>query len=373
MARFFIRHRGEPERGPLRYVEILRLIEVGGITRATELRGEGRNSWHKAGDVAGLADALQAAEARLPRDEPVESVPPLAPTTPPEAPTPPRPFTADVTPPPERRPSPPPEPEWDAPETLTACDAPSATHFDASPPPTIPHAARPLPVGIGDRILRVAFGFGKGFSVFALLVAILAVVGSIGLGVYALMPNPLPTSLGVTSPEATEFIAACQTPSRNQGEGRADQGRDPRSGQTDTLEPFDPCRVYRARFTKIVELMGLQREQATTFLCARLAVIPSLYQEQFVTGLESFAQAWSRAKPRGEDCDGASAANWYVEEFGARMAAEAEAHRARERANAARRDLLVPASAGVGGSLLFILLFLAFPLLIQIERNTRTA
>ncbi len=256
-----------------------------------------------------------------------------------------------------------------------ATDSTSGPPVDVSPPQPRLRAAKPVPVGLGDRILRVAFGFGKGFSVFAVLVAILAVVGSVGLGLYALMPNPLPTSMGVTDPEVSEFIAACERPTPSQGRRGADPAAGSGSGRTGragAIDPFDPCREYRTRFTKVVAILGLEPERSTEVICSNLGDVPSQYQEQFVSGLEGFAQAWAREKPSGEDCDAASATNWYVREFDQRIEAESLAQLAREQADAVRRALLLPAAAGVGGSLLFILLFLAFPLLIQIERNTRT-
>ncbi len=77
--------------------------------------------------------------------------------------------------------------------------------------------------------------------------------------------------------------------------------------------------------------------------------------------------------PREAECTGADAANWYIGTFQNRLAERQAQALLDQQAAAQRRQLLIPALSGIGTAIGALLMFLILPLLIQIERNTRTA
>lgn len=328
MANFLIKHSDGRIEGPITVPQLRAGIRAGKITESTLIQQEGRRSWHAAGTVPGLASLFaEAAAARASESVAQEEALP--------------------------------EPEEPPVRAGAAAAAPSRA-------PSAVTAAVPARPGLGDRILRGAFQFARSISVLVIIASLLVAAGGSALAVYALLPSPPTLAGSLDKPTLAEFVEECSRPSASQ-----QAPRQPRPRGRD-LETVDDCGPYRARAEAIVARLKVT-EAAVDVLCSRIAAVPAKHRDAFIGGLEALSVAFESNPPKGEDCTGADAANWYMREFFARIELEQAEEAAAEAAAAARRSMLMPALAAIGSAIAALLMFLILPLLIQIERNTRAA
>lgn len=262
---------------------------------------------------------------------------------------------------------------------VPSASAPSPTEPDASSPPgrstAIPGAATdgasssagpavvgiPESIGIIDRILRLAFAIGRAASVLILLFSLLVMGGAGVLVGYALMPSvqlpPAPPQAGTMR----DFLQACAQPPAQQ---QAERGPRPRGSA------LDPCGPYRARIKTAIRDLQIQAE-AEGVTCNLLTDLEDDEPERLVDGLVAIAAAHAARRPQGADCSGADAYNWYVQDFMMKVAERRAERAAQIAAEATRRSWASIALGAAGSALVLLLSFLALPLLIQIERNTR--
>lgn len=240
----------------------------------------------------------------------------------------------------------------------------------SSPPPRRARA-EPAPVGVADRVLRGAFRFARVICVLLIVLSALTVILNVGLGAYALLPaSSVGPVAAISTPNIVAFLVECAVPPQSANENPStSNGR-----ATATRIEIDECSEYATELDEVMSALALQ-DSARAVLCRRVRLMPDDDRDQFVRGLRDFALAFRARNPKGEDCDGASAANWFISEFIKLLEARDKQHAADQSSarfsDASRRALLMPALIGVGCAILGLLVFLALPLLIQIERNTR--
>jgi hypothetical protein len=240
-----------------------------------------------------------------------------------------------------------------------------------SSPPPFRARAEPAPVGVADRVLRGAFRFARVICVLLIVLSALTVMLNVGLGAYALLPaSSVGPVAAITTPNIVAFLVECAVPPQSANENPStSNGR-----ATATRIEIDECSEYATELDEVMSALALQ-DSARAVLCRRVRQMPDDDRDQFVRGLRDFALAFRARNPKGEDCDGASAANWFISEFIKLLEARDKQHAADQSSarfsDASRRALLMPALIGVGCAILGLLVFLALPLLIQIERNTR--
>jgi hypothetical protein len=330
LANFLIKHSDGRIEGPITAPQLRAGIRAGKITESTLIQQEGRRSWHAAGTVRGLASLFAEAAAARAGESAAESG-----------------LAAEPNDPPVRA----------APAAAASATASARSAASTAAP------ARP---GLGDRILRGAFQFARSISVLVIIASLLVAAGGSALAVYALLPSPPTLAGSPDKPTLAEFVEECSRPSASQQAPRQSRprGRD--------LETVDDCGPYRARAEAIVARLKVT-EAAVDVLCSRIAAVPAKHRDAFIGGLEALSVAFESNPPKGEDCTGADAANWYMREFFARIELEQAEEAAAEAAAAARRSMLMPALTAIGSAIAALLMFLILPLLIQIERNTRAA
>jgi hypothetical protein len=330
VAEFFIKHPDGRIEGPITGPQLRAGVRVGKITPSTLVRQDGRTSWHAAGSIPGLAALFAEVAASQPAADSAASDPP------------------------GEEPPPPP---------VSAAAAPATTRSGSG----AAAAAGAVRLGLGDRVLRGAFQFARSISVLVIIASVLVALGGSALAVYALMPVPRLAGGAVDEPTLGDFVEECTRPEPTQSQSSGQQRR-----RGTGLEVFDPCAAYRQRAETIVARLKVTPE-AVEVLCSRLTAVPAKHRDTFIDGLERLAEQFEANPPKGENCTGADAANWYMREFDRRTELE-EAEELRAAAQAAeRRSLLMPALSAIGSAIAALLMFLILPLLIQIERNTRMA
>ena len=323
MANYLIRNAGGTVQGPFSVSEIQQLIKLGRVTPTTEIQQEGGQTWRRAAEIKGIAAALGV--PLQVRQNPAE----LPPTT----------SNPRVTAPP---------PEQYAHTTVGVTVAPHA--------------------GFSDRILRSAFQFARSISVLVIAGSIVTIAGSLLLGGYALMPSPASLVGGVDTPDFGEFLTSCKPEAPTQG-----QPKQPRQAIRSVIGESDSCSIYRQGFTSSARNLKVDEDRAVTAFCNVATRLPEEWRGQFSNGLIRLSEAYVSSPPREADCTGADAANWYIGTFQNRLAERQAQALLDQQAAAERRQLLIPALSGIGTAIGALLMFLILPLLIQIERNTRTA
>ncbi len=330
MAVFFIQHPDGRIEGPITGPQLRAGVRVGKITPLTLVRQDGRTSWHAAGSIPGLAALFAEVSASQPAADSAASDPP------------------------GEEPPPPP---------ASAAAAPATTRSS----PAAAASAGAVRLGLGDRVLRGAFHFARSISVLVIIASVLVALGGSALAVYALMPVPRLAGGAVDEPTLREFVEECTRPQPAQQQSSGQQRR-----RGTGLEAFDACAAYRQRLETVVARLKIA-PNAVEVLCSRVAAVPAKHRDAFIDGLERLAEQFEANPPKGENCSGTDAANWYLFEFARRMEVE-QAEEALAAAQAAeRRGLLMPALSAIGSAIAALLMFLILPLLIQIERNTRMA
>ena len=323
MANYLIRNPGGMVQGPFSVSEIQQLIKTGRVTVTTEIQQEGGQTWRRAAEIKGIAAAL-GVPLQI-RQNPTE----LPPTT------------SDP-----RVNAPPPGQYTHTPMGVTVA----------------PHA------GFSDRILRSAFQFARSISVLVIAGSIVTIAGSLLLGGYALMPSPASLVGGVDTPEFGEFLTSCKPESPAQG-----QPKQQKQASRSVIGESDSCSIYRQGFTSSARNLKIEEDRAVTAFCNIATRLPEEWRGQFSNGLIQLSEAYVSSPPREADCTGLDAANWYIGTFQNRLAEMQAQAILDQQAAAQRRQLLIPALSGIGTAIGALLMFLILPLLIQIERNTRTA
>ena len=340
MAGFIIKRDDGSTMGPFDQQEVRRLIALRKIGPDTLITQEGRRSWFRLRDVPALARECERHGHDL-----------AAPSAQPSPPA-----SAAVVPP-----------------APTSPGAPSLGGPDAAPPishrSTDQHAATmaaaalavPESLGIIDRILRLAFAIGRGASVLILLVSLLVMGGAGVLVGYALMPSVQVSPALQPAGTMREFLAECAQPPAQQ---------QPQGAQRPRTSALDPCGPYRARIKAAIRDLQVVAE-AEGVTCNLLTELEGDEPDRLVDGLVAIASAYAARQPQGANCSGADAYNWYVQDFMTKVAERRAERAAQIAAEAARRSWASIALGAAGSALVLLLSFLALPLLIQIERNTR--
>lgn len=340
MAGFIIKRDDGSTMGPFDQQEVRRLIALRKIGPDTLITQEGRRSWFRLRDVPALARECERHGHDL-------SAPSAQPS---------QPASAAVVPP-----------------APTSPGAPSLGGPDAAPPishrSTDQHAATmaaaalavPESLGVIDRILRLAFAIGRGASVLILLVSLLVMGGAGVLVGYALMPSVQVSPALQPAGTMREFLAECAQPPAQQ---------QPQGAQRPRTSALDPCGPYRARIKAAIRDLQVVAE-AEGVTCNLLTELEGDEPDRLVDGLVAIASAYAARQPQGANCSGADAYNWYVQDFMTKVAERRAERAAQIAAEAARRSWASVALGAAGSALVLLLSFLALPLLIQIERNTR--
>ena len=371
VADYRIKHADGRIEGPISGSRLRALAEAGTINADTRIQQVGRTTWHRAGSVPALAGILPG-QGIAPGTGPVPLPPPPGPLD----------FspvdgagadelTLDIPEPPQTTPSMARGPAPSAPPPSVAPSAsvaslPRDSGFPAAPAPAV--VAQEEKSGLGDRILRATFQFARSISVLVIIASILVVLGGAALGTYALLPSPPGIGSGVDEPTIEEFVADCKPPAQpERGQRQARQ-----RPKQDSLGEVDDCAPYRERVETAVSNLKLT-SQATNIFCRKAAGLEARYRDPFLDGLVRMSDEYATSPPKGDDCSGADAANWYMREFDERVALDKAREQAAAAAAVARRSLLMPALTAIGAAIAALLIFLILPLLIQIERNTRAA
>ncbi|NBX37150.1 MAG: DUF4339 domain-containing protein [Planctomycetes bacterium] len=339
MARFRIRDKQGREYGPVDASELRYWIMDARLTADMLIQQEGLKDWYRAGDVPAIARLL-AERAAATASARASSARSGGSGTPPEPP-----VSAAAS-------------------TTSPVGAAASTN---SPGYEIASAATSgeKPLGLVDRVLRIAFQFARSISVLVIIMSLLVVLAGSAVAFYARMPQPRFTDGAIDQPTLREFVEDCSqaVPQQEAPSGRL------RPRDTELLS-VDDCGPFRQRSEAIVARLRIAPESVEV-VCSRIASVSTKHRIEFIDGLERLAEEFQSNPPKERDCSGADAANWYMREFDRRLSVEqAEEAIARSEANE-RRELLIPALSAIGLAVAALLVFMILPLLIQIERNTR--
>jgi len=365
MARFRIRDKQGREYGPVDASELRSWIMDARLTADMLIQQEGLKDWYRAGDVPAIARLLAERAATIARGRATgasgggSGKPP--PPPPPDSGTS---AGADSFPPDDDDAYPlSPSDDIDSAPPIGAAASTTSAGYETTAAATT--TKRPL--GLVDRVLRIAFQFARSISVLVIIVSLLVVLGGSAVALYARMPQPRFTDGAVDQPTLREFVEDCgKTVPQQQAPSGRQRPRD--TG----LVSFDECGPFRKRSEAIVARLRIEPESVEV-LCSRIAAVSIRHRDEVIDDLERLAEQFQSNPPKERDCSGADAANWYMREFDRRLAVEQAAEAiALSKANE-RRELLIPALSAIGTAVAALLLFMILPLLIQIERNTRTA
>lgn len=322
MAQYLIRNAAGQVRGPVTGTELRRLIRGGQVKGADELRPAEHSDakWRSVSSVGDLAKDLVAAEvsaskARISQD-------------------------------------------------LNATEA--VRHIESQPGPQ-----DSIDPGMFDKILRVGFAIGRTASVVVILGSLFAVVVCAALFVLnSIGPTPTPAPVAsIVPPSFADFATNCKA--INTQKSSYATGAPARSW---TTKRADPCAQWRDRISRTCELLGIGGMEDA--LCSTTMGFPSDYRDLFTAGILSHAETFYTTNPKPANCDGAMAAEWYIENF-ERLVKEREqslvaAQEEARSAQAQRATIRNTSLTAAGLSIASLIVFLVLPLLIQIERNTRT-
>ena len=321
MAQYLIRNAVGQVRGPVTGSELRRLIRKGEVKGTDELRPAEQSAakWRSVSSVGDLAKDLLAA------DEPASN----APTSP----------------------------------DLNAAEA--VRQIESQPGPS-----DSIDPGIFDKILRVGFAIGRTASVIVILGSLFAVVVCAVLFILnSIGPAPTPAPVAsLVPPSFTDFATNCKA--SNTAKSSPTTGA---HGGSWTTKRADPCAQWRDRLTRTCELLGMGGMEDA--LCSTTMGFPSDYRDPFTAGIVSHAETFYNTNPKPANCDGAMAAEWYIENF-ERLIREREqslvaSQEAARSAQAQRAMIRNTSLTAAGLSIASLIVFLVLPLLIQIERNTR--
>jgi ribosomal protein S27E len=244
------------------------------------------------------------------------------------------------------------------------------------------------PTSFADRVLLAAFGFFRGISMLLVCVAALAIAGGVVWLVLSLPTRDLPPEPGEVAeiPNASGFIAYCkqlEIDAKRQAEkgaggfGVRGQPQQPPS----SIQQFQwPCSQVADEVRQVITAMDLDPDAGREFLCEWYGDLPATDRKQSWEGLVIFvAEYQSQRKKLGEKtkewCDSGAAVMWYIEwdERNRRGASsiEIDRHLLNEERAAQRKWSIDTAGMVIASAIVLLMAFIALPLLIQIERNTR--
>ena len=238
----------------------------------------------------------------------------------------------------------------------------------------------PPALDAGDKVLRAAFSVGRWFSIIVISLCAFSLVGAI---IFYIMNSgfdaqPAPVNQTIRPASTLEFIEICRIPtqtSNSSGGGQSSSGSYRASGV------IDPCQKYRSRIIEITQALGITSptnasgKNSGDVICDWIQQIPGKDKEQFVDDFVAFAKSFQATTPKPANCDGAKAASFFNDEFLAALMVREQQEKAAAIAaaleNARRQAMQQWAVYAAAGAVANLLVFLFFPLLIQIERNTR--
>lgn len=367
MARFRIRDKQGREYGPVDASELRSWIMDARLTADMLIQQEGLKDWFRAGDVPAIARLLAERAARMSQGGATSASGGGSGTPPPPPPSDSGTSAGGDSFPPDDDDAYPISPSDDVDSAPPMGAAASTTSAGYETTAAATSSGKPL--GLVDRVLRIAFQFARSISVVVIILSLLAVLAGSAVALYAWVPQPRFTDGAIDQPTLREFVEDCrQTVPKQQAPSGYHPMRDfeAPSGRGERFSTKVKAIVARLRIppAKAVEMEDVLCSYIDTLLDTRR-------RDEFINGLERFAVEFQSNPPKERNCSGVDAANWYMREFDRRLeGAQAEAAIARSKANE-RRELLTPALSAIGSAVAALLTFMILPLLIQIERNTR--
>jgi hypothetical protein len=238
----------------------------------------------------------------------------------------------------------------------------------------------PPSLDAGDKVLRAAFSVGRWFSIIVISVCAFSLVGAI---IFYIMNSgfdaqPAPVNQTIRPTSTLEFIEICRIPTQTTNSSSSGQSS---SGSSRASGVIDPCQKYRSRIIEITQALGITSptnasgKNSGDVICDWIQQIPGKDKEQFVDDFVAFAKSFQATAPKPANCDGAKAATFFHDEFLAALMVREQQEKAAAIAadleNARRQAMQQWAVYVAVGAVANLLVFLFFPLLIQIERNTR--
>ena len=256
----------------------------------------------------------------------------------------------------------------------------STSSFGSSPESSAATHPTPPPLDAGDKVLRAAFSIGRWFSIIVISLCALSLAGAI---IFYIMNSgfdaqPAPVNQTIRPASTLEFIEICRLPTQTNAPSGGGQSS---SGSYSTSGVIDTCQKYRSRIIEITQALGITSptnasgKNAGDVICDWIQQIPTNDKEQFVDDFVAFAKSFQATTPKPANCDGARAATFFHDEFLAALMVREQQEKAAAIAaaleNAHRQAMQQWAVYAAAGAVANLLIFLFFPLLIQIERNTR--
>ncbi len=236
------------------------------------------------------------------------------------------------------------------------------------------HGSHPRPIAppldAGDKVLRLAFAFGRWFSILMIVLCILVLANS---GVTYMSNSgpdvePEPIDQTIRPVNIREFIEACRAAEQNKARFSPTPFR-PVANQSGS------CLEFEKNIAIVNQSLGLNSTNSQDVICAWISNLPEQDQKNFANQLTVFAQSYSATIPKPANCDGAIAAVFfhdkYVTAIQARELEMQAAEFAAMQENERRKGERLRAKEAAIITISTLLVFLFFPLLIQIERNTR--
>ncbi|HJN79990.1 MAG: hypothetical protein QF781_01155 [Phycisphaerales bacterium] len=272
--------------------------------------------------------------------------------------------------------------------TASQDEAPRDPHKEAKKAAaTGPNASSAAtPASLADRVLLAAFGFFRGISVLLVCVAALAIAGGVVWLVLSLPTHELPPEPGEVAeiPNAAGFIVHCKQLEKD-AKKQADKSASGLRGQpqqpSSPIQQFQwPCSQVADEVRQVITGMDLDLDAGREFLCEWYGDLPETDRKQSWAGLVAFAAEYQSQRKKlsektKEWCDSGAAVMWYIEwDERNRLSAlriEIARHSLNKERAALRKWSIDTAGMVIASAIVLLMAFIALPLLIQIERNTR--
>jgi hypothetical protein len=237
-----------------------------------------------------------------------------------------------------------------------------------------------------DRVLMVAFAFYRCISVVLICAATVVIVGglvwlTISLPVHEEPPGPDEVA---EVPDAGAFIVYCRKLEQEANRTRGQQSVGERGFTAQAASPAPrfrwPCSEVGDEILQVVQSMDLLPKEGGDYLCEWYQGLPVADRKQSWGGLVRFATAYGHQRAQlGQAsevwCSDLEALAWYVREDVRKRSDAADIQDGRLRENeqrAANRSWSIDmAGTLIVAAIASLMAFIALPLLIQIERNTR--
>ncbi len=242
------------------------------------------------------------------------------------------------------------------------------------------------PASLADRVLLAAFGFFRGISVLLVCVAALAIAFGVVWLVLSLPTRELPPEPEEVAviPNAAGFIVHCKQLEKD-AKKQADKSASGLRGQpqqpSSPIQQFQwPCSQVADEVRQVITGMDLDLDAGREFLCEWYGDLPETDRKQSWAGLVAFAAEYQSQRKKlsektKEWCDSGAAVMWYIkwDQENRQFAWDIEIarHRVNEDRAALRKWSIDTAGMVIASAIVLLMAFIALPLLIQIERNTR--